>query len=252
MISIRELLKKKPVLTGTMVRISRDPAAMRILRNAGMDLVLIDMEHSSLGVESVSDLILAANGAGLATVVRVPEIAKGYISRVLDLGASGVLAPMVSSPEQAQALVRYTKYPPLGARGVGSRTGNTDYDAFPTADLMRVHNGQVLAIAQFESKEAVESLDAIAAVPGLDALLVGPNDLSVSLGLQGDTAHPQVKASIAKMIAACRARGLLVGAHMEVKMNQEWLGKGLQLAISSTDTAMLHSAAAAVVKGLSS
>lgn len=251
MISIRELLKKKPVLTGTMVRISRDPAAMRILRNAGMDLVLIDMEHSSLGIESISDLIQAAIGVGLGTIVRVPEISKGHISRVLDLGASGVLAPMVSSAEQARQLVRYTKYPPVGARGIGSMTGNTGYAAVPTPEVMKSGNAQVLAVAQFESREAVDSLEEIASVPGLDALLVGPNDLSVSLGLLGDTNHPQVKESIRKMIAACQAHGLIVGAHMAVKANQEWLGKGLQLAISSTDTAMLHSAAAGVVKDLS-
>src|SRR5262245_44331727 len=88
MISIREKLKQKKILIGTMIRISRDSAVMQVLRNAGMDMVLIDMEHSSLSISHVSDLVQAATASGIGSVVRVPEITKGYVSRVLDLGAS--------------------------------------------------------------------------------------------------------------------------------------------------------------------
>jgi len=251
MISIREKLKKKPVLIGTMVRICRDPAIMQVLRSAGMDMVLIDMEHSSFHISTVSDLIQAANMAGVAPVVRVPEITKGYVSRVLDLGASGVLAPIVSSVHEAELLVRFAKYAPLGARGAATMTGHTDYAPAPLPKVMKWANDNVLAIAQFESKEAVTNAVAIAAVPGIDALLVGPNDLSVSLGIGGDVSNPQVKDGIRTMISACQKQGKLVGAHMAVKLNQEWLGQGLQLAFSATDTQLLQNAAADVVRDLS-
>ncbi len=128
--------------------------------------------------------------------------------------------------------------------------GHTDYAARPMAEVMSWANENILAIAQFETKEAVANADAIAAVPGIDALLLGPNDLSVSLGLAGDVSHPQVKDGIRRMIGSCKKHGKLIGAHMAVKLNQEWLGEGLQLAFSGTDTQLLQAAATEVVKGL--
>ncbi len=266
MISIREKLKQKEVLVGVMIRISRDPAVMPVLRNAGMDMALIDMEHSSLSIAVVSDLIQAANAVGLGSIVRVPEITKGWVSRVLDLGASGILAPMVSSVREAETLVRYAKYPPYGARSIATMTGHTDYASASTPEVMKWANENVLAIAQIESKEGVSAVDEIAAIEGIDALLVGPNDLSVSLGIGGDVSNPQIKDSIGKMIHACKKHGKIAGAHMTVKLNREWLaprlrsgqvlslskrlGHGLRLAFSGTDTQLLQTAAADVVKGL--
>lgn len=248
---ISSVIERHGVAVGTMLRMARDPAVMRILRNAGIEWVIIDFQHSGLSWTVVSDLIWAARCDGVGTVVRVPELRGSDISRVLDIGASGVMAPMVSSVAEAQQLVEYSKYPPMGKRSIAGMHAHTDYMPMPTKTLLATGNQEVLCIAQIETKEGVKSAKAIAALKGIDALLVGPNDLALSLGCAGDLENPVVEKAIASVLDHCRQAGKPCGIHaVNPDYVASWIKKGMQLALCSADTILFHDVAKQLVQAL--
>ncbi len=168
---------------GMMIRQARDPGAPAIFAAVGYDFVFIDMEHGNYSMETVADLIRGAKSVGIATIIRVPHLETFFISRVLDAGAEGIMVPMTSTKEQAERIVRYSKYTPLGQRGFGSQMGATDYKSLKANEFMKEANENTLILAQIETKEAIENIDAILGVEGIDVGLIGPNDLSISLGI---------------------------------------------------------------------
>ena len=168
-------------IAGTMIRIVRNPAVFHMAKNAGLDFIMFDCEHSNYNFETLHDSFVTANALGLAGFVRVPCGTKDYISRVLDAGAIGVMVPMVETREEAETLVKYSKYQPVGARGFSAGCAHTDYKGGKHVQVMEDSNAKVISIAQIESKLAIENIDEIAGVDGIDALLIGPNDLSLSL-----------------------------------------------------------------------
>ena len=225
-------------VAGTMLRVVRNPAIAYLAKNAGLDFVMFDCEHSNYSMETLHDAFITANALGLAGLVRVPAGTKDYISRVLDAGASGVMVPMIETREQAETLVKFAKYQPIGGRGYTAGCAHTNYLGGKHADVMENGNASVLAIAQIETKLAVENVEAIASVPGIDALLIGPNDLSVSLGIPGDMMNPIELDAIAKVAAACKKNGKAFGLHA----GAELLGKfanDLTLVMCMIDTDLL-------------
>jgi 4-hydroxy-2-oxoheptanedioate aldolase len=240
-------LKQGKRIVGTMIRLVRNPAIARVAGQAGLDFVMFDMEHGSYGLDVLSDIFAVARAAGVAGFVRVPELSKGYVSRVMDAGAVGVMVPMLESVEQAQQFVEWAKYAPIGKRGFGSAGGHTNYGAASdAAGFMRAANDETLTIAQIETGQAVERIDAIAAVPGIDALLIGPNDLAISLGYPGDLMHTAVTAAIGKVADAARAHGKIFGMHGPDALTQLFVPQGLRLLMSGLDHGMLLAAMKAV------
>ena len=237
-----DVIKTTGVQAGTMLRISRDPAVIQIVCAAGMDCVFVDLEHSAYNWETVSSLILVSRSVGLNCYVRVPELSRAHIGRILDIGAAGVMVPMVSTPEQAKSLVRFAKYPPLGERGLGQMTGQTDYGRADPLKLLKNANEQLLAIAQIETAEGVDQIEEIASTEGIDALFIGPNDLALSLGVPGKLNDDRVQRAISRVAQAAQTHGKLFGMHSDLELLSRWIPHGLDLAISSTDTAMLNKA----------
>ncbi len=184
-----------------------DPAVTEAL-GRGVDFFWIDLEHSPMGLESLQGHLIAARALGVPALVRVPAAETWFIKRVIDTGAGGVIVPQVRSAEEVRTVVRACRYQPQGDRGYGPRrASNYGHD---TAYFER-SNQDLFVSVQIEHIEAVRSLDDIVAVPGLDSVVLGPFDLSVSMGLAGQVAHPEVLAAIARVIAAAKARGLYVG-----------------------------------------
>ncbi len=233
-------LKQGRRIVGTMIRLVRNPAIARVAAHAGLDFVMFDMEHGPYSLDVLSDIFAVARAAGVEGFVRVPELSKGYVSRVMDAGATGVMVPMLESVDMARAFVDWAKYAPVGKRGFGSASGHTNYAAATDAvGFMKAANEETLTIAQIETGPAVERIDAIAAVEGIDAMLIGPNDLAISLGHPGDLMNKAVTAAITRVAEAARKHGKIFGMHGPDPLTEMFIPQGLRLLMSGLDHGML-------------
>ena len=235
---LKEKLMNGEKIAGLMLRVTRNPAVMLLAKNAGLDFLMLDCEHGNYNFETLHDIFLAGNAIGIAGFVRVPVGTKDYISRALDSGATGIMVPMIETAEQAKTLVYYSKYQPIGGRGFSAGCAHTDYSGGVHSEIMQAQNNRVIAIAQIESKLAIENIEEIAAVEGLDAMLIGPNDLSLSLGIPGDLMNPIELEAIAKVAAACKKHGKAFGMHSGSALLEKFR-KELTLCMSLTDIDLL-------------
>jgi 2-keto-3-deoxy-L-rhamnonate aldolase RhmA len=243
---VRKLREGKSVV-GTMVRMIKDPAVAWMAHHAGLGYVMLDLEHGSYTLETVGNIFAAGRALGLGCFVRVPELSRGYVSRIMDAGATGVMVPMLESVEQARQLVAWSKYAPLGDRGFGTIGGHTNYAAAGT-EFMARSNDETLAIAQIETRRAIEEVDAIAAVPGIDALLIGPNDLSISLGCAGDLMGDQLEKAIGRVAAATKKHGKIFGLHGPDALLERWIPRGCTLVMNSLDISILAAGMKAIAQ----
>jgi 2-keto-3-deoxy-L-rhamnonate aldolase RhmA len=228
---------------GTMIRQARDPGAPSIYAAAGYDFVFIDMEHGNYSMETVADLIRGAKSAGIAPMIRVPHLETHFISRVLDAGAEGIMVPMTSTREQAEAIVRYSKYTPIGQRGFGAQTGQTDYKPLKALEFMKDANEHTVAIAQIETREAIENIDAILSVEGIDVGLIGPNDLSISLGVPDQMGSEVLKKAIDRVVETAKKRKKATGIHIgNIEAIKTWRVKGMTVLAYSTDISFQYNA----------
>jgi 2-keto-3-deoxy-L-rhamnonate aldolase RhmA len=228
---------------GTMIRQARDPGAPAIFAAAGFDFVFIDMEHGNYSMETVADLIRGAKSAGIATIIRVPHLETHFISRVLDAGAEGIMVPMTSTRQQAEQIVRYSKYTPLGQRGFGNQTGQTDYKPLKTPDFMKEANEHTLIVAQIETREAIENIEAILDVEGIDVGLIGPNDLSISMGIPDQMGSEIITKAIDKVVESAKKKGKASGIHIgNIEALKKWQAKGMTVLAYSTDIGFMYSA----------
>jgi 2-keto-3-deoxy-L-rhamnonate aldolase RhmA len=239
--AVQKLREGKRVV-GTMVRMVRNPAIAAVAHNAGLDFIMLDLEHGPYTMETVDDVFKIGRALGLGCFVRVPELAKGYVSRSLDSGATGVMVPMLESVEQVHLLVRWAKYPPVGGRGFGGVGGHTDFVGIApdsTPAFMAKANVDTITIAQIETAQAIQNIDTIAAVPGIDAVLIGPNDLAISMGCAGDFLGDAMEKAIGKVAAAAKKHGKIFGMHGPDPLTERWLSRGLTLVMISQDTSIL-------------
>ena len=242
MSTVNQKLRKGDSAVGTMVRMIRNPGIAWLVRQAGLDLFMLDMEHGTYNTETVADIATTARAAGVGCFVRVPELAKGYVSRVLDCGCTGVMVPMIESVEQAELLVRWSKFEPVGGRGFGSVGGHTNYQGIggaDTVDFTLRANEEVLTIAQIETRAGMEQVEKIAALEGIDALLIGPSDLSMSLGHTGDMKHAEVIEAIDRIATAAQKNDKVFSIHGPDWLIEQFRPKGLNLIMSALDMNML-------------
>ncbi len=243
--SLKEKLLAGEKIYGTMLRVSRNPAVTYIAKNSGLDFVMYDCEHSNYTMETLHDLFITGNALGLESFLRVPALSREYISRALDQGATGVMVPMLETPEMAREHVKYSKYQPLGERGYASGIAHSGYKAGVHLEVMRNANKAVISIAQIESAKTLENLDAIAATDGIDALLVGPNDLSISLGIPGDLNNKIEIEAIGEVAAACKRHNKAFGIHAGPAMLKRFCDD-LTLVMMQTDIDFLSAGFAGV------
>ena len=153
---LRDTLKDRGYICGLMIRLVRNPAVCCLQKNAGMDFIMLDCEHGNYSMETLHDLFIMARGMGIGAMVRLPEGTKTWVSRVLDAGAAGFLVPYCETREQVETLVYYAKYKPVGNRGFCPAGGHTNYAGGAAKDILPYQNDRVIAMAQIESKKAVE------------------------------------------------------------------------------------------------
>ncbi|UFN47635.1 aldolase/citrate lyase family protein [Roseomonas sp. OT10] len=224
---------------------SGNPTMAEIAGLVGLDFIIIDQEHGPGGVQDAMQMLRALNGSPTTGMIRVPAGDPVYLKRIVDAGAQALLVPMVDTAEEARAVVDACLYPPIGRRGNaagvvrGSRFGLIgDYVA-------RAHE-QMLIVPQIETVKAVENAEAIASVPGVDMVFIGPSDLSGSAGFPGETGHPEVEALIARAAEGVRAVGKpLSTVPRDGRSWQDLFAEGYAAVASGSDIAIVRAAAAA-------
>lgn len=193
------------------VRFARTADIGMIAQSCGFDSFYVDIEHSAISVDTAAQMIAAALPLGVTPLVRIPGHDFDMAAQLLDAGALGIICPQVDTPEQARAMVAALKFPPLGHRSVSSSSPLQYYQPVPLSEVNTQSNALTLVIPMLESPQAIENAEAIAAVPGVDILLIGSNDLSAALGIPGDLKHPKIRAAFAATAAACKKHGKCLG-----------------------------------------
>lgn len=209
--SIKVMSRSRALKLGHFIVEFATPGIGYILRNAGCDFVLFDTEHSGFHNETIKSALRYFEAAGLPAVVRVPSKEYHHVARALDMGAAGLMVPMVNDAGEARAILDAMKYVPQGRRGVALGVAHDHYSAGAVLDNLAAANARTTLFAQIETAAGVENAEAIAALDGVDCLWVGHFDLSCSLGIPGQFDHPKFTAAVARTIAACRAHGKAVG-----------------------------------------
>ena len=241
----KQLLKDGKVVLGTMIAEIRQPAIMQLMVNGGFDYVIIDNEHGPFNIETIADLSRTAVHLGLTPIVRVPDIAYPYIAQSLDGGAQGIMAPRIYTVEQTKLVVDTVKYPPVGQRGSATGRGHTAFRGGNVAEIMAQANLESLVVIQIETIAALEAIDDIVSVPGVDVAFIGPNDLSIALGIPGQMTNPLLVSAIEKVIDSCARHGVATAIQMnDMKLATHWAAHGgIQMMSYGAEVALLTSAA---------
>jgi len=251
--TVKRALKEGKAQFGCNTSMLRSPEVPRILAAAGLHWSYLDSEHGGFDLETLQDLIRAANEAGLCPIVRVADLQYPLVARALDCGAQGVLFPRVESPELLEKAISWTRFPPEGVRGYGLQPTHVGYEAVGMPDIIAHSNANTMVALQIETKTAIERIDELLSVPKIDAVMIGPADLSISLGVAGQFEHPTLVAAIEKIRDACIRHGIAPGIHMRsLKLVQYWRDHGmLFLSCNSEIGFMLEKATetVAVLKG---
>jgi len=240
--NVKEKLARDEVVASLTVRLVRSIEIARIAKTAGFDSIYVDVEHSSLSLETTSQICIAALEIGIAPFVRVPSTRPEHVSRALDGGALGVIAPHIRSAAEAREVVASAKYPPFGERSMGGALPHLHYRSFPAAEANAAMNEATMVVVQFETADAVDKADEIAAVEGADMVLMGTNDLLADMGLAGQYEHERVREAYSRTIAACRKHGKHVGVGglaTRPKLAAEFVRMGARYVSTGTDLAFL-------------
>jgi 2-keto-3-deoxy-L-rhamnonate aldolase RhmA len=240
----RNLAAGKPAL-GSMVFEFFTPGIARICANAGAEFVMYCMEHTGAGFETLKPQFALCRALGIVPLVRVPATEYHFVARALDVGALGVMVPLVDTAEQAARIVSFTRYPPKGRRGAAFGFAHDDYQSGDVVEKMHAIHERTLVICMIETRAGLENVDEIAAVDGVDVIWLGHFDLTNFLGIPGQFSHPQYRDAVKRIAEAARRHGK-AAAYMaaDEALGREYLGHGYRMIATGTDQALLQSAMA--------
>lgn len=240
---VKRTLAEGGTAFGTMVFEFLSPGLPAILEGAGCDFVFYDMEHSGFTLGQMKTQLACCRGLGLVPLVRPPGKTYSYTARLLDLGAMGFLFQMVESAEEAEELVRWTRYPPEGVRGAMFGGAHDDYGTAPIPETMASAHARTQVCVLIETAKGLANVAEIMAVPGVDVAHLGHADLSLSLGIPGEFDHPELQRGIERIVAACEANGktaaCLAGS---VALGEEWMKRGYRMVSYSYDIGLFSQA----------
>jgi 2-keto-3-deoxy-L-rhamnonate aldolase RhmA len=241
--SLKQMAAERTPKFGHFVVEFATPGIGHILKSAGCDFALFDMEHSGFSLETVKSAIRYFEAADLPVIVRVPARDYHFIARAMDMGAEGLMLPMVGSAAEASQIINSMKYTPDGGRGVALQVAHDRYRPGAVKDKFAAANKRSTLFCQIETAEGVENADAIAALPGVDCLWVGHFDLSVSLGVPGEFGSEKFTSAIKKVAAATAKHGKSLGRLVpNVQQGVELFGQGFDFICYSGDVWVLHDA----------
>lgn len=240
-----ERLREGKLAVGIGLRQARTVDIAKAMRTAGFDWLFIDMEHNAMDVDMAVQISVAAQDVGIAPIVRVPGYDHYHATRVLDGGAQGVVIPHVDDVETAKQIASNCRYPPLGHRSVTGALPQLDFVSHPMKEATEAINRETLVVVMLESPQAIANAGEIAAVEGIDALLIGTNDLCMEMGIPGQLDHDDVVAAYGSLIEACQANGKYagMGGVYSPPVMQRYIEMGVQLVLAGNDLSFMIEAA---------
>jgi 2-keto-3-deoxy-L-rhamnonate aldolase RhmA len=243
----RERLMKGELAIGIGLRQARTVDIAPVMVQAGYDWLFIDLEHNSMTLDMAVQISVAANAAGISPIVRVPNGQYDMATRALDGGAFGIVMPHVDTAEEARTVVDRLKYPPDGHRSAAGAMPQLGFASVPQAEAVKLINDNLLIVVMLETPMAIANAEAIAAVPGIDVLLIGTNDLTMEMGLPGQVTHPDVAKAYETAAAGCKKHGKWLGmggVYNEEGMSR-YVGLGARMILGGNDLPLLVQAATA-------
>ena len=237
---------------GTWATLVDHPKFMQLLAACGLDFVILEMEHTDFTLDRICAQALVARANGLCPIVRPAGHWPHDLTRPLDAGAQGLLLPRIDTPEQLDAILKVTKYHPRGERILNMRGAHTDYLRLDDpAEQITFLNAETLTVAMVESRQSLDALPEICAVDGLDAVMIGPDDLSQDLGVPGQLRHPEMIAATERVIEVCEAAGMPWGFSCQtVDDANRWLDRGISWLPFANDAAVLFNSFSATARSL--
>ena len=240
-----EQLKQKVnsggIVYGTMISLGRNPGWSSAFSNFGLDYAILDTEHAARSRSEVADYLAAFRYSGVVPIVRVPIPASHYVTMYLDAGAQGVLAPYCETVEEVKEVVAATKWRPLKGELADKAVNTGEFPSPATKEYLEDRNRNNVCIIGIESVPAISNLENILEVDGIDAVFVGPNDLSITLGVPDQYDHPDYEAALREVISKCQAAETPVLIHHQtVELTQKWLREGARFVLYSSDASTLH------------
>ena len=241
----KQRLQQGQLALGMGVRGLRGVEVGRVMKTAGFDFLFIDLEHGAASVETAFQISVGALDAGIAPLIRVPngELALG--TRCLDGGGLGIVIPHVDTADEARAMVDAFRFQPLGHRSIGGGYPQFGFAAVPAQEVVKALNDATLVVAMMETPRAIENADAIAAVPGIDVLLMGTNDLCLEMDIPGQLDNERVVAAIDTVIGACKKHGKWpgLGGVYGKELMKRYIGRGMRFVLCGSDLSVLLAAA---------
>jgi 4-hydroxy-2-oxoheptanedioate aldolase len=248
---VRAKLKQGQPSVGTWLTLPC-PVSAQLMAKTGFEWLTVETEHTPFTFDTAAQCFAIIAASGCVPLARIPWNTGENIKRVLDTGAWGIVVPMVNSRAEAEAVVRAARYRPIGERSIGGQLHALNFDT-DAATYYAKANEEILVVVMAEHVEAVESIDDILAVPGLDAVFVGPNDLHASMGLPPtfDSDHPQFVSALKKILASAKARGVAAGIHvLDANQAQRRISEGWQFIAVASESGLMLAKAAEVAKVL--
>lgn len=239
---------------GVAIRIARTAEIVPALQSAGADWLFLDLEHGPLSIDTASQIAVTALQAGMTPIARVPNGEFGMATRMLDNGALGLVMPHVDTADEARLLVQKLRFPPGGTRSVFGGMPQFGFMPRPIRDTSEILNRETLVIAMLETAEAIENAPEIAAVPGIDVLFIGTNDLCAELGIPGEFGHPSVASAYQRTIDACRANHKWsgMGGLYDDALMGKFIDAGVQFVLAGSDLSFMLGSARTKVSQLKS
>jgi 2-keto-3-deoxy-L-rhamnonate aldolase RhmA len=248
---LKERLARGGTAYGTMVCEYTSPGLPASLAAAGAEFVLYDMEHTGIDFGELKRQLSYCRNLSLVPLVRPTEKSYSAVTRLLDLGAMGLMLQMTESPEEARTLVSWTRYPPEGVRGCSFGQAHDDYAPGAMKDKVRASNERVIVMPMIETRRGVEAVEEIVAVDGVDGVHLGQFDLSLSLGIPGEIHHPALQRSITRIVDACAKYGKFAACLAgDIATAREWQSRGFRMLSCSYDVGLLQSALSTFINEL--
>ena len=233
------------IAIGMGLRLARSVDIATIAKTCGYDWLFIDMEHNSMDVDNASQIAMASLAVGISPIVRVPGKEHFHATRLLDSGAQGIVVPHVDTVEEAERAVDYCKYPPQGHRSAMGTLPQFGYASVPVGEATKAANEETMVVVMVETPQAIENVEKIAAVKGIDSVLIGTNDFCAELGIPGKFDDPKVEDAYRKVVAACNRNGIYpgMGGVYDPKLMEKYIGYGMRFILSGGDISFLMAGA---------
>lgn len=248
---LRLKLEAGETIYGTMSQDSRSPSISLIMEQAGCDFMFFDMEHGPNDISVVTDMVKVARGTKVVPLVRVPDDQYHLMARVLDAGAMGIMVPRVETREQVERIIENTHYPPIGVRGCSVPKGHNDFIPQDVWEFTEQANKEPIIILQIEREKAIENIDELLSVDGVDACVLGPVDLSLSMGIRDKDVFAALEATIQTVLDSAKKQKVPCGIHIgNLDWLIEWDKRGMQVICYSNDIVFLRNGATAGISKL--